>query len=345
MLKFLKAINPYDRTWKLFAINLLLAFFIMVLFWNGWHKGFKYFWLSLIWAYTVCFTQWAGHVYINNAVAKRYDWLTNTWKRIVIQTTLIVGYAVVAYIVVQLSMMKLINGRLPSDPVAWMLKSSLYAVLVSFGVSLIFTTVGFFKAWKKSLLDAQAFKREMLLYKYESLQNQINPHFLFNSFNVLSDLVYEDQEKAVFFIKKLSKLFRYVLDSRDKELVPINEELKFIESFAFLLQTRFEGKLTIDLNIQADASEMVVPMALQLLLENCVKHNEISTQRPLTVSVTRSENALAIKNNLQPKPVGPDSKKVGLQNLKQQYKYFTNQEVIITESSDFFTVQIPIIKA
>jgi two-component system, LytTR family, sensor kinase len=184
----------------------------------------------------------------------------------------------------------------------------------------------------------------MLMYKYESLQNQINPHFLFNSFNVLSDLVYEDQGKAVDFIKQLSQLFRYVLDSRDRELVPIREELEFIRAYCYLLKTRFEKKLSIQVEVEAGIYELIVPMTLQLLVENCVKHNEISEAQPLRIQIVRNGGYLIVENNLQPKAAGEHSKKTGLSNIKQQYSYFTDQELVVSKGEETFSVKVPVVK-
>jgi len=185
----------------------------------------------------------------------------------------------------------------------------------------------------------------MLSYKYEALQNQINPHFLFNSFNVLSELVFEDQKKAVGFISQLSQLFRYVLDSRDKELVPIQEELEFIQAYSYLLQTTFEDKLIIQQEFKAEEGEMIVPMTLQLLIENCVKHNEISAKQPLTVSITREGGNLRVENNLQAKASGLDSNKTGISNIIQQFSFFTERKLIITETDSLYAVEIPIINS
>ena len=183
-----------------------------------------------------------------------------------------------------------------------------------------------------------------MTYKYESLRNQINPHFLFNSLNVLSELVYDDQDLAVKFIRQLSDLFRYVLDSRDKELVPLSEELKFTESYVFLLKIRFEDKLNIKTEIEAQTSDYLIPMTLQLLIENAVKHNEISAAFPLTISIRRKNGFLEVENNLQPKEVGEDSRKTGLKNLIQQYAFFSGHPIEILPSAHVFLVCVPILK-
>ncbi len=336
--------NPVRRFLLNLAGMLVLALLITLLFFDGYDEGFREFAISYGWAVAICVTQWAGHSYIYGLLDRRYSWRDHQVKRAIFGSLAIIGYSVFAYLVVQIIMFWLVLGRLPENPFYWALRTSYIAILISFVVSLIFVAIGFFRNWKESLLEAERFKAEMLMYKYESLQNQINPHFLFNSFNVLSDLIYADQKKAVDFIRQLSQLFRYVLDSRDRELVTIQEELEFLKAYSYLLQTRFEEKLTIRQEFEAKEHEMIVPMTLQLLIENCVKHNEISELQPLTVQIARNGEYLKVENNLQLKSAGPDSRKTGLSNIRQQFRYFTNKEIVITESDRSFSVEVPVIK-
>ena len=330
--------------WLTLIAMLVLALLITLLIFDSKGEGIKIFMTSYAWAVAICVTQWMGNSYIYGLLDKRYSWQDHLKKRAIYGSLALIGYSAFAYVVVQMIMFKLVYGALPENPVYWTLRTSYIAVLISFTVSLIFLVVAFFQYWKKSLLEAERFKAEMLQYKYEALQNQINPHFLFNSFNVLSDLVYEDQNKAIAFIRQLSQLFRYVLDSRDRELVTIKEELEFIEAFSYLLQTRFEDKLIIQQEFEAREDEMIVPMTLQLLIENCVKHNEISASQPLTVQIMRTGDYLKVENNLQLKSAGLDSKKTGLSNIRQQFKFFTDKEIVLTETDHSFSVEVPVIK-
>ncbi len=330
--------------WLTLVAILVLALLITLLIFDSKGEGIKIFMTSYAWAVAICVTQWMGNSYIYGLLDKRYSWQDHLKKRAIYGSLALIGYSAFAYVVVQMIMFKLVYGALPENPVYWTLRTSYIAVLISFTVSLIFLVVAFFQYWKKSLLEAERFKAEMLQYKYEALQNQINPHFLFNSFNVLSDLVYEDQNKAIAFIRQLSQLFRYVLDSRDRELVTIKEELEFIEAFSYLLQTRFEDKLIIQQEFEAREDEMIVPMTLQLLIENCVKHNEISASQPLTVQIMRTGDYLKVENNLQLKSAGLDSKKTGLSNIRQQFKFFTDKEIVLTETDHSFSVEVPVIK-
>ncbi len=330
---------------KFVVANLVLSLVITIVFFNGMSQKPGDFFIYLTWAFVISFTQWTGHSYIYHRLDKKISWRENSVKRAIVGSIAIIVYAVVAYLVVQVTMYLIVYGKLPENHLYWALKSSYIAIGVSFAISIISASIGFLQAWKGSVLEAEQMKAEMLLYKYESLQNQLNPHFLFNSFNVLSDLVYEDQQKAVAFIKQLSELFRYVLDSRDKEVVPIEEELEFVSSFAFLLQTRFEDKLTIDMQVDAQPDELMVPMTLQLLIENCVKHNEVSASKPLHIKIYRDNETIHVANNLQPKQVGDVSTGTGLSNMVQQYSFFTERQIIIHETANTFSVEVPVLKS
>lgn len=327
---------------RILAGILGLALLITLFFFRN-YEDFGEFMLSFVWGLALCATLWLGNSFIYGLLDKKYSWQDQLVKRAIFGSLALIAYSATAYLVVQMIMYKIVTGSLPENPVSWGLRSSYVAVLISFVISLIFVAVAFFQYWKKSLVEAEKFRAEMLMYKYEALQNQINPHFLFNSFNVLSDLVYEDQNKAVDFIRQLSQLFRYVLDSRDKELLPLKEELEFITAYSCLLQTRFEEKLRIELDFEAREHEMIVPMTLQLLIENCVKHNEISASQPLLVHILRKGEYIRVENNLQAKPEGIDSRKTGLSNIRQQFRYFTDKEIIITQTDKVFAVEVPVL--
>jgi hypothetical protein len=180
--------------------------------------------------------------------------------------------------------------------------------------------------------------------KFETLKNQIDPHFLFNSLNVLSSLIEENPENAQRFTTALSKVYRYVLDQKDKDLVPIEEELAFAKTYINLLQMRFENSLTFEISIEdIDNEAKVVPLSLQLLLENAVKHNIISEQKPLYIKIYIENNALVIQNNFQKKAVLQDGQGVGIQNIINRYNIITDRKVTIEQNENTFTVKLPIL--
>ena len=180
--------------------------------------------------------------------------------------------------------------------------------------------------------------------KFETLKNQIDPHFLFNSLNVLSSLIEENPDNAQRFTTALSKVYRYVLEQKDKDLVSIDEELDFAKTYMNLLQMRFENSLTYEVLInKVDSEAKVVPLSLQLLLENAIKHNIISEQKPLHIQIYIENDVLVIQNNFQKKAVLQDGQGVGIQNIISRYHIITDRKVTIEQNEQAFTVKLPIL--
>ena len=180
--------------------------------------------------------------------------------------------------------------------------------------------------------------------KFETLKNQIDPHFLFNSLNVLSSLIEENPENAQRFTTSLSKIYRYVLEQKDKELVSVDEELSFAKTYMNLLKMRFENSLFYELpETVINPEAKVVPLSLQLLLENTVKHNVVSEQKPLHIRIFIEGDYLAIQNDFQKKEVIQSRQGVGLQNIVDRYGIITNRKVLIEQNEKTFTVKIPIL--
>lgn len=339
--------GPYRhlKLWQYLIGNVLLALIILSVFFGNVFDTPQRFFLGFVWSFSICITQWAGPMIIGHQLDKRFRWIDKPVARTFVEIISLLIWSVSAFVIVQFIMMYMINGILPAEAWQFVKRSIIYTFLISLFISLVFTAIGFFKAWRRSVIREAELNSQMMAYKYEALRNQINPHFLFNSFNVLSDLVYDDQAQAVRFIRQLSDLFRYVLDSRDKELVSLEEEMKFLDSYIYLLKTRFGEKLDLKTNLTPNASELIVPMTLQLLVENAVKHNEVSERFPLSVEIRRNGDYLEVENTLRKKNVGDDSKNTGLKNISQQYSFFTEREIEITHNETNFLVRIPLIQS
>jgi sensor histidine kinase YesM len=202
----------------------------------------------------------------------------------------------------------------------------------------------FFKSWKQAAVNEEKLKREKLSIEYEALKNQVNPHFLFNSLTALSSLVYKDQDRAVTFIREFSNVFRYVLENREKEVVDLATEKKLLESISYLYRIRYEDSLLININLPDAADKCIIPMALQMLLENAIKHNTIAANRPLIVEIREKDDYVVVRNNLQPKKTEIVSNKIGLENIKSRYKYLSDKDVLIEISNEEFVVKIPVLR-
>ena len=180
--------------------------------------------------------------------------------------------------------------------------------------------------------------------KFDALKNQLDPHFLFNSLNVLTSLIEEDSFQAQKFTTSLSKVYRYVLEQKNKELVSIDEELQFANTYVRLLKMRFEDSIILDIPESSSNPEArIVPLSLQLLLENAVKHNVVTASKPLKIKVYEEEGFLVVTNNIQEKQVVKKSSGVGLRNIQQRYQLLTDRQLKIDKTTKEFSVYLPIL--
>jgi sensor histidine kinase YesM len=292
---------------------------------------------------------------INSFLDKKWDWLEQTNLRVyfgIITTILytvpvVLGINYVTFVVFQ----KMDPNSFFTPRMLWI---HLFYIILTLGVSVFMHARSFMLNWKqasKSEVTQQRIIAGTANAKFESLKNQIDPHFLFNSLNVLSSLIEENPENAQRFTTSLSKIYRYVLEQKDKELVSVDEELSFAKTYMNLLKMRFENSLFYEVRAQEDgvASSLamtdarVVPLSLQLLLENTVKHNVVSEQKPLHIRIFIEGDYLVVQNDYQKKEVLQSRQGVGLQNIVDRYGIITKRKVLIEQNEQNFTVKIPIL--
>ena len=220
----------------------------------------------------------------------------------------------------------------------------LISIVITLAISLFFHAFYYYKELQKNKIKEQKVIAGTASAKFDALKNQLDPHFLFNSLNVLSSLIDENPESAQKFTTALSKVYRYVLEQKNKELVTVDEELQFAKTYMSLLKMRFEDSIVFEIPKQASNPESkVVPLSLQLLLENAVKHNMVTSSKPLYIKIFESDGNLVVENNLQPKQILKKSSGVGLNNIKQRYNLLTNKKVIINQQAKSFAVAIPML--
>jgi len=215
----------------------------------------------------------------------------------------------------------------------------IFAVLGSYIYELIFEN-------HQMAMKNTALQKQNADARYEALKNQLNPHFLFNSFNTLNSLITENREKATEFVNNMSDVYRYVLQSSKKDITTVGEELSFLNSFTDMLLKRHNGKLAIDIDVEpADKDYLMVPMALQILVENAVKHNIISAGQPLHITIFSEDGFMVVQNDLQKRRTSETSNGIGLFNLNKRYEYLSGKNIIIKkeEFDNTFTVKIPLL--
>ena len=205
--------------------------------------------------------------------------------------------------------------------------------------------VFFMNKLKKIQLEAEQLKKISVEAQFEALRNQINPHFMFNCFNVLSTLVYKDADTSAKFIAQISNVYRYLLHSQERKVVTLQEELLFVESYLYLLQMRYGDNLIIEKDIKANLEEFyVAPASLQMLIENAIKHNIVSKNNPLTIRLFSRNETMVVTNNLQEKHVKEESTHRGLQNIQSRYRLLSDEIVRIERTASQFTVEIPLLQ-
>lgn len=216
--------------------------------------------------------------------------------------------------------------------------------LIAVGATLLFYLAYFYRNYKERQVKEQKIIAGSASARFDALKNQLDPHFLFNSLNVLTSLIEEDPQQAQKFTTSLSKVYRYVLEQKNKDLVTLGEELDFARTYVRLLKMRFEDSIVFEIPEKVGLEESnIVPLSLQLLLENVVKHNVVTANRPLHIRVYEHGGMLVVENNLQEKQVVKKGSGVGLQNIRQRYKIFTDREVVIEKSVSSFRVALPIL--
>lgn len=219
-----------------------------------------------------------------------------------------------------------------------------FGLWVTMSVVVTFHIVYYYNRYQQKRVKESQIVAKTESAKFESLKNQLDPHFLFNSLNVLTALIGEDPIQAEKFTTKLSKVYRYVLQQKDKDLIPLEDELKFAKSYMELLNMRFEGGIVFSIpETVSDLDLKIVPLSLQLLLENAVKHNVISSDNPLNIKIYEENGFLAIENNINLKESLGKSTKVGLKNIIQRYSLITDQTVEITNKNQKFKVKLPLL--
>ncbi len=292
---------------------------------------------------------WIGNRVILVWARKKYPQFRMTKKRLVVQSLAMLVFTLAAtnllgFLLNDYCLQLDLRGNVIRTASDIMINANTAAIFCSLTVVAIYESIYFGNELRKSVEEKELFRRETLNAQINALKTQVNPHFLFNNLNTLSALIPENPGQAIDFVQQLSKIYRHILEVRDEESIPVQEELEVLEAYAFLLQTRFGSNLDIEIDVPAEKlHKRIVPLSLQLLMENAIKHNILSKDRPLHVRVFSENGSLVVSNNLQKKNQLTESTGIGLDNIRNRYKLLGNKEVKVTVSESSFNVSIPLI--
>lgn len=259
---------------------------------------------------------------------------------------IITGIAsLLAFIIVDFTLKNSLHSFYPEENAPGFLVEMLTTfVFISLIVG-IYEAMYFSNMFKKATVERERLIKENVHSQLEGLRSQVNPHFLFNSLNTLASIIPEDPEKGVDFVTNLAKVYRYMLESRNENLIALREELEFLNAYLYLIKQRFGDNLHFDIKLEEGLKDkLIIPLSLQITFENAIKHNIISKEKPLLIEVQSDGNGkLEVKNKLQKKRTIGASTKLGLQNIKNRYAFYTDSSVDVIATEQYFSVLLPLL--
>jgi LytS/YehU family sensor histidine kinase len=291
----------------------------------------------------ITFIVWQGNRWMVIKLRNLFPAYNQTPKRIAAQFTIGLGASTIVLIGYCAVFSFLVRGSLPDlNTIA---SELLIGLAITIIISIIYECAYFFSMWKTTIIEAEELKRQQVLSQFETLKSQVNPHFLFNSLNTLAGLIEEDQDRAVNFVDELSKVYRHILNTRDKETISLEEEMSFLESYLFLLKMRFGENLRTEIRIAPELKKMQLPaLTVQQLVENAIKHNIIATGRQLLLTISSDDNGtLTVENNLQKKLSVEPSSGFGLESIRRRFRLLGAKDILVNENEQKFSVTVPLL--
>lgn len=283
---------------------------------------------------------WETSRHVVSFLWKKYPWEGNPIRHLLIITLFLTVLAVFLGLLVYY--MNVLFGDVSDQYWDRMKGIHLSILLLTFFTTSVYEAVFLFHKWKKALTLSAELERENIKSQFETLKNQVSPHFLFNSLNTLSWLIPENPEKAVEYVSKFSSIYRYVLDVKDLNAVELKDELEFVQSYIYLQKIRFGDYLDVSINIDPDKLDSrIMPLSLQVLIENAIKHNEISESYPLTIHLYLEDEYVVVKNSLKLISPNTDSPGTGLKNLAERYSLVSDRKPYFHSNEKEFIAGIP----
>jgi LytS/YehU family sensor histidine kinase len=275
---------------------------------------------------------------------KKYPLFKDVRKRITFQSVIMFVFTVVFNVMLGNLADDIFNKDQVLSKADIIIHSNSAAIFCTIMIIAVYESIYFMHELRHSVEETETLKRESLAAQLNALRTQVNPHFLFNNLNTLSSLIPENPKHAVDFVQQLSKVYRHILEVKDENSILLKDELEVLNAYAFLLKTRFDKNLQVTINIPPEKLlNKIVPLSLQILMENAIKHNIVSSDKPLHIDVFTENGSLVVSNNLQIKKQVNESTGIGLDNIRNRYKLISEKPVKVTESETNFTVSIPLI--
>jgi sensor histidine kinase YesM len=301
------------------------------------------YYLAITWLVVIILLFVVGNQFIWKAMDRYFGWSKFMSLRFFLQLVVNIVYLLflinTSYFV--------LKDLLTADPPTTQQIYSMNLIGVIIALPLISINFGlyFLRAWRSSEIKSERLKKENMKTQLEALKNHLDPHFLFNNLNILAALIDKDKEKSKAFLEKFAEVYRFLLQNKGDELVELSNELQFLDAYIYLIRSRFQDNVIFEKNLKCDQDACFIPpLTIQMLIENGIKHNIISDEKPLTFKIYLAGDYLVVENNVQPKNIQSFSHKTGLKNIRARYAHFTDQAVTIEKDASMFRVKVPLIE-
>jgi two-component system, LytTR family, sensor kinase len=346
----MKVMKLFSNTYRYFFILLLGTYSYANIAWletfhyYGIHENATIEWLTVLW---VSFLVWEGNRLLEWALNKWPLRITKQWHPLLVFFLLSLPLAWISAMIPYYTVAGWYFRKTPEEMRIALKLITVFSFRINLFLHSVNALVFYVNRTKQKELEAESMHRSQAQANLQSIRNQINPHFLFNNLNVLSALIIRKSDEANAFVEAFASVYRYILNSKEHELVSLREELEFIKPYLFLLEKRYEAGLQVSIDIPDNAMNMeVVPAALQLLVENAIKHNVVSSQRPLHLSIRLDgEGLLVVENTLQRKADPGESTHIGLDNISSRYRLIAGKDIKVMETEGRFRVVIPLLNS
>jgi sensor histidine kinase YesM len=304
------------------------------------------FYFSAVWVLTIAVLVWFGNRLLTKNLDKKLSWSKWGNSRFFIHLFVVLCYLLLLVNVTYY----IIKTTLTADPPTreQLIVMNAYGALIFIPAFSIYFSLHFLKHWRESEVESARYQKETMRSQLDLLKNHIDPHFLFNNLNILSALIDKDKQASKIFIDKFAEVYRALLKTASNDLITLNDELNFIQSYIYLIRTRFETNIQFTINVREETKrKMIPPLTLQMLIENAIKHNIILENQPLQIEITTDQENLAVSNTLNAKNKTVDEEEEGgsgLLNIEKRYAYFTSRPVKIVKTSSHFEVTVPLLE-
>lgn len=325
---------------RLISLTGALLFVIAAILY--WQQPGPIFYFTAGWLLIIALLLWFGNRQLTIRLDKLLPWSNYGNIRFFVQLLLALAYLLFLVNSIYYGIKVSLTSDAPTPE--QFVVMNVWGAAIFIPIFSLYFSLHFLRHWRTSELEVEKNQKERMRSQLNSLKNHLDPHFLFNNLNILASLIDKDQQASKAFIEKFAEVYRWLLNTKSDDLIPLADELDFIQAYMYLMRVRFENHIEFNASIAASSRQKLIPpLTLQMLIENAIKHNLITEEVPLRIQLSEQPHYLVVRNSLLPSKAPVASGGSGLENIKQRYAHFSDLPVIVHKTAQHFEVHIPLL--